>query len=276
MLGPVLFTLYSQPLSEILLSYNCQFHKYADDTEISHCSLPNNFKASKLCVQNYIKAVIGWMDSNKLMLNSDKTEILTLGTASRINQVDIDTIQILDSSISFQKSIKYLGVSFDPTLTMHDHISDVCHSTYLSLRRIGSIRHLLTDKAAICLVNALITSRLDFCNSTLAGINVDQVYRLQRLQNAAARLVTKKRKHDHISPVLFDLHWLPVSYRIKFKLCVLVYRHFEETLPPYLSSVLKTYHPQRSLRSSTDRLLVIPRVILKSADEHSFRYAASV
>ena len=274
-LGPVLFTLYSQPLSEILLSYNCQFYKYADDTEISHCSLPNNFKASKLCVQNCIKAVMGRMDSNKLMLNSDKTEILTMGTASRINQADIDTIQILDSSISFQKSIKYLGVRLDPTLTMRDHISDVCRSTYLSLRRIGSIRHLLIDKAAICLVNALITSRLDFCNSTLAGINVDQVYRLQRL-HAAARLVTKKHKHDHISPVLFDLHWLPVSYRIKFKLCVLVYRHFEETLPPYLSSVLKTYHPQRSLRSSTDRLLVIPHVNLKSAGERSFRYAASV
>ena len=160
-----------------------------------------------------------------------------MGTASRINQVDIDTIQILDSSISFQRSIKYLGVRLDPTLTMRDHISDVCRFTYLSLRRIGSIRHLLTDKAAICLVNALITSRLDFCNSTLAGINVDQVYRLQRLQNAA-RLVTKKRKHDHISPVRFDLHWLPVSYRIKFKLCVLVYRHFEETLPSYLSPVL--------------------------------------
>ena len=78
--------------------------------------------------------------------------------------------------------------------------------------------------------------------------------------------------------ILFDLpgHWLPVSCRIKFKLCVLVYRHFEETLPPYLSSVLKTYHPQRSLRSSTDRLLVIPRVNLKSAGERSFRYAASV
>ena len=110
---------------------------------------------------------------------------------------------------------------------------------------IGSICHLLTDKAAICLVNALITSRLDFCNSTLAGSNVDQVNRLQRLQNAAARLVTKKRKHDHISSVLFDLHRLPVSYRIKFKLCVLVYRHFEETLPPYLSSVLK--HITRSI-----------------------------
>ena len=79
-----------------------------------------------------------------------------MGTASRINQVDIDTIQILDSSISFQKSIKYLGVRLDPTLTMRDYISDVCRSTYLSLRRIGSIRHLLTDKAAICLVNALI------------------------------------------------------------------------------------------------------------------------
>jgi hypothetical protein len=275
-LGPVLFTLYSQPLSEILISHNCQFHKYADDTELSQCSLPNNFEAPKLCVQNCIMAIVGWMDSNKLMLNSDKTEILIVGTASRINQVDIDTIQILDSSISIQKSVKYLGVRLDSTLAMRDHISDVCRSIYLSLRRIGSIRHLLSDRATTCLVNALITSRLDFCNSTLAGINVDQVYRLQRLQNAAARLVAKKRKHDHISPVLFDLHWLPVSFRIKFKLCVLVYRHFEETLPPYLSSVLKTYHPHRCLRSSSDKLLVIPRVNLKSAGERSFRYVGSV
>ena len=169
---------------------------------------------------------MNWMDSNKLLLNGDKTETLIVGTGSRLNQVNIDTIQVLNSTIPFQKSVRYLGVRLDPTLTMRDHISDVCRSSYLSLRRIGSIRHLLSDKAAICLVNALITSRLDFCNSTLAGINVDQIYRLQRIQNAAARLITRKRKHEHISPALFDLHWLPVSYRIKFKLCVLVYRHF--------------------------------------------------
>ena len=77
--------------------------------------------------------------------------------------------------------------------------------------------------------------------------------------------MTTFRKHDHISPVLSELHWLPISSRINFKLCVLVYNHFEGTLPPYLSSILQIYHPPHSLRSSSDKLLVIPRVNLKSA-----------
>ena len=97
------------------------------------------------------------MDSNKLMLNSDKTEMLTVGTTSRLNQVNIDTIQILDCSISMQKSVKYLGVRLDSTLAMRDQISDMCRSIYLLLHRIGSIRHLLSDRATACLVNALIT-----------------------------------------------------------------------------------------------------------------------
>ena len=219
-----------------------------------------------------------WMNSNKLMLNTDKTEILTVGTSSRIKQVDFtsDTIQILNSQVPFQQSVKYLGVRLDQNLSMSDHISDISRSLFLSLRRIGTIRPYLSDRATSCLVNSTITSRLDFCNSALAGITADQLGRLQRIQNSAARLIAKKRKHDHITPILRDLHWLPIDFRIKFKLCVFAYRHFEGTLPPYLSSVLCTYNPTRSLRSSSEKLLRTPRVDLKSAGERSFRYAAPV
>ena len=132
----------------------------------------------------------------------------------------------------------------------------------------------MSDEATSCLVNSVITSRLDFCNSSLAGINSDQLVRLQRIQNSAARLIARKRKHDHITPILHELHWLPIEFRIKFKLCVLAFRHFEGTLPSYLSSVLCTYQPSRTLRSSSEKLLKIPRVTLKSAGERSFRFAA--
>ena len=90
------------------------------------------------------------------MLNADKTEVLIVGTASRVEQLDCNTIKILDTDISFQKSVKYLGVRMDQTLSMADHISDVCRSSFLSLRRIGSIRPYLTDKATACLLNSVV------------------------------------------------------------------------------------------------------------------------
>ena len=115
---------------------------------------------------------------------------------------------------------------------------------------------------------------LDFCNSSLTGITADQLNRLQRIQNCAARLIMKKRKYDHITPVIYELHWLPLEFRIQYKLAVLAFRHFEGTLPSYLSATLCTYKPARSLRSSTERLLKSPRVNLKSAGERSFHFAA--
>ncbi|XP_072028205.1 uncharacterized protein [Amphiura filiformis] len=120
-LGPVLFTLYSQPLSDIITMHKCDFHKYADDTEVSQSDSPMNFELTISSIQNCISSILSWMNSNKLMLNTDKT-LLTVGTSSRIKQVDRtedDTIQILNSDISFQQSVKYLGVRLDcPCLTI--------------------------------------------------------------------------------------------------------------------------------------------------------------
>ena len=84
----------------------------------------------------------------------------------------------------------------------------------------------------------------------------------------------KKRKYDHITPVIYELHWLPLEFRIQYKLAVLAFQHFEGTLPTYLSATLCTYEPAGSLRSSTERLLKSPRVNLKSAGERSFHFAA--
>ena len=108
-----------------------------------------------------------------LMLNTDKTEVMTVGTASRVKQVASNSIAILNSDIKIQESVKYLGVRLDQTLSMSSHISDVCRSSFLSLRRIGCIRPYLSDRAtSSCLVNSIVTSRLDFCNSSLTGITL--------------------------------------------------------------------------------------------------------
>ena len=99
-------------------------------------------------------------------------------------------------------------------------------------------------------------------------------YRLQRIQNCVARLIMKKRKYDHITPFIYELHWLPLEFWIQYKLAVLAFQHFEGTLPTYLSAMLCMYESARSLRSSTERLLKSPRVNPKSAGECSFHFAA--
>ena len=126
-------------------------------------------------------------------------------------------------------------------------------------------------KTVVC---ALVLCRLDYCNSVLSGLPAEQISRLQRVQNAAARLVLNKKKRDHITPLLKELHWLPVKHRCQYKLAVLAYRHFNQSLPAYLSSALTTHQTSRTLRSSGEKLLKIPRRSMKSVGDRSFSSAA--
>ena len=163
--GPVLFTLYSQPLSDVIHMHNCSFHKYANYTQISQSGAPEDIGSTMTSVQECICAISHWMNINKLMLNTDKTEAMTVGTASRISQIESDSIRILDSDIIFQNYVKNLGVCLDHNLSMSERISDISRSSFLSLRQIGRIRAYLSEKATFCLVNLvklIILSRLNF------------------------------------------------------------------------------------------------------------------
>ena len=274
-LGPVLFSLYTQPLSDVIQSHQCSFHKFADDTEISMHAKPESFLSTQDSVQSCISDVLSWMNSNKLKLNPEKTEAMISGSRHRLLQTPSSTMSVNGTSISYLPSVKYLGVTLDCSLTMERHISSVCRSTFLALRRISSIRPFLSSKSTATLVHATVTSRLDYCNSSLSGIPSQQLSRLQRVQNNAVRLIMKKRKRDHITPLLKQLHWLPIDFRIQYKLAVLAFRFFDNSLPAYLSCALSLREPTRTLRSSSEtRLLVTPITSLKSTEVRAFSSSA--
>ena len=178
----------------------------------------------------------------------------------RISSVGCESEDIGGSCIAFQTTVTYLGMHLVQTLSVKQHISSLCRTTFLAL---GRIRPFLSNSSIEKLVASMIMSRSDYCSATFAGVADEQITRIQKMQNKAARLILKKSKRDHVTPLLKELHWLRVKYRIRYKLAT-----------PYLSPSLCTYQPSRCLRSSTERLLKIPKTNLKTFGERSLGYIA--
>ena len=125
------------------------------------------------------------------------------------------------------------------------------------------------------LAHALVTSRLDYGNALLYGLPSTLLTRLQRIQNSAARLVTRTRKRDHVTPILNSLHWLPVIYRSQYKILTYAYKSLHGTAPQYLEELVVAYQPTRSLRSESETLLTVPRTRGVTHGNRCFRKAAA-
>ena len=136
------------------------------------------------------------------------------------------------------------------------------------------MRKFLSVECTEILVHAFVSSRLDYCNSLLHGSPKYILQKLQRAQNAAARLIKLSRKYDHITPHLMDLHWLPIEYRIQFKILLLIYKALNGLSPSYLSNLLQRYAPVRNLRSSSAFLLQLKRFCLASYGSRAFSVSA--
>ena len=156
------------------------------------------------------------MRTNMLKLNTDKTEVILF--TSKHNAIHMKNVTVCfgDINITSVNTLRNLGVIF--ALNMEQQLNNICRSGYHQLGNIGHIRCYLTSDASKSLVNGLITSRLDFCNALLNELLQTSINKLQHIQNTAARTVTRTSRQSHITPILKDLHWLPVKYRVQFKI----------------------------------------------------------
>ena len=142
---------------------------------------------------------------------------------------------------------------------MVKQINSVVKNRFYQLRLISKVKSALSFKDLETVIHAFITSRLDYCNSLYDGLPQSSIARLQMVQNAAARILSSTRKFDHITPVLASLHWLPVQFRIRFKMLLFVFKALNGQAPSYISDLLKLHTPIRSLRSADKLLLYTPR-----------------
>ena len=187
----------------------------------------------------------------------------------------IEMVSVAGSPIKLQTSIKNLGVYLDSKMSFDKQVSETCKAYFFHIHALRHIRVSLTTEASKTIAAAIVGSRLDYCNSLLAGTSISNLTRLQRVQNTLARVVAQKPRFCHITPVLSDLHWLPVRHRISFKIATVTFRVLQFQQPSYLASLIPKYVPARALRSSSALSIYVPPRKTTIATSKSFSSVAS-
>ena len=245
------------------------FHFYADDGQIYIKTKPNPAVAVSP-LNDCLKVIHAWMSNSFLQLNGSKTEAILIGTTHQCAKAGTVAISVDDQSITLSPTVTNLGVIFDSSLSFQAHIKNICRISYFHLRNIARLKTSLSKDDLKTLVNALIFSRIDYANALLSGLPAETIRCLQVVMNSCARMLTGTRRSDHITPVLADLHWLPVEYRIKFKVLLLTYKAIHKKAPSYLSDLITIRRPVRDLRSNSSLRLYVPRTNLVTMGGRAF------
>ena len=165
------------------------------------------------------------MSANKLKLNPEKTEFILIGSKNNCKQLlPHFLINIHGNQVSQAQNVRNLGVVFDSNVSFSDHVSQVIKSTRVYARDLYRIRPLPVLSTSVLLANALVSSRLDYCNPLFLSLTDFQLRRLQLVQNSLCSVVTRSSKYSHITPQLKKHHWLPMKYRIEFKIGLITYK----------------------------------------------------
>ncbi len=277
--GPKLFICYTRDIASIAEHYGISVQLYADDTQLytefdpsSNTSTRDALQRLELCID----AISKWMLCHKLKLNEDKTEFLVMSSPRMRSKCMVPNIRIGDCTIAPSSVARNLGVMFDDSMSMAHQVKAIRQKLFYSLRQVGQIRKYLTNESAEIIIHALITSKLDNNNALLYGIPDYMIMKLQRVQNCAARIITRIPKHNHITPVLVKLHWLPMDKRIQFKILLLVYKIKQGQAPKYLNTLVKDLEAKTNceLRSAKNNQLEVPAAQTETYGNRIFSFTA--
>ncbi len=264
-LGPVLFTGYASPVFDVVSDHDADSHGYADDTQIYDSFSPLDCASHILNMQSCLDSVRAWMQDMCLKMNDAKTEFILFGSTQQLAKCSNTSISIGECNIEACNVVRNLGAFFDRCMTMEYHVQRKCQAAYAQLALISRIRVYLDDKTAEQLIHTLVHSHIDYCNSLLLGLPQCLIRKLQLVQNSAARVLCRVRKYDSIIPTLRQLHWLPVAYRIKFKVCCLTFRAVHGEGPAYIQDMM--IRQNSGIRHSNGAItLRVPRTKTKWGD----------
>ena len=259
-LGPILFCIYTMGLSTLLQNLGVEFRIFADDTQFYLAV--SNIDATSERVSLVLENIKNWMNYKQLKLNISKTEYMITGKKNNLKRISNVQFIVENNPVQLVDKVKDLGVILDSTLSLDSQINNVIRTSNYHLRNIAFIRKYLDEDSVKKLVYNFVISRIDYCNSIYYSLPNFRLRKLQMILNRAARLVCGIGRRDRITPVLIELHWLPIKARIKYKICVLTHQAIVTGKPVYLRNLLNMVLPREGIntRSNYDgRKLLEPR-----------------
>ncbi len=234
-------------LDSVIQKHGFSYHCYADDTQLYLLFHPDDLTIA-VRISACLADISCWMKDHHLQINLASSNPLLHQNLS---------FQLSSSTITHSKIIRNVVVVIDVKLNFSDCIAKTVRSCRFAVYNIRNIRPFLSEHATQLLVQALVLSRLDYCNALLAGLPDNSIKPLQLIQNAAARFIFNEPKRTHVTHLFINLHWLPIAARIKFKALMFAYKKLP-LHPITLNVLLQIYMASRSLRSASERCITVP------------------
>ena len=258
-LGPILFNIYVSSLSNVFINSGFQTLSYADDNagyQVFTMSSTNN--VLNLSIPSLISNISNWMHQYFLKINEDKTKIIVFGSRYFKSNLTIDNV-ITDNNetIDIVNKVKYLGAYLDDSLSMKGHINKITSQCYSNLRKIKSIRSFLTQQQCELLINATVTSRIDYSNALFFKLNWSNcLAKLSKIQSYASKIILKKGRRQGLPFIerLNVLHWLSIKKRVAYKVLLLVFKCLHNKAPLLLSALVPVNSSARQTNALSTRL----------------------
>ena len=239
-LGPILYSMYTTPISDIIVEYGLKHQIFADDTTVYISLTVTDLTLNINRLDQCLLHLQDWFSSNFLKLNSQKTELFICASRHNLTLINTTEVSLLGNILPLSNTAQSLGVTFDSVLSFEAHVNNIRRKSFFQIRNLRRIRDYITDECAAQITHAFIMCNLDYCNAVLAGCTDTRLKRLQTIQNACARFVRRIPRSQHdLSHIFKELHWLPIKFRIKYKLSCMVHRCLFGDSPDYLKELLQ-------------------------------------
>ena len=216
---------------------------YADDHAVYKSFLPMDESSALEGLTEVIMRIRNWMKHSFLKMNDSKTEIVIFGTHSQCNKIIPTAMEVGETPVKISLELNYLGILLDLNLTLKTHILTTTKRATYNLYRIRQIARFFDLPAKKTLISFLVMSQLDYANAIFINLPYSYIHPMQRIQNQAAKFIMNKERFDSPVTTMMQLHWLPISFRCKYKMLLLVYRCMKDQAPEYLQQKLTLRNP---------------------------------